>query len=57
MIDSGVIRIPKTQFGHVSKQEILDRLNRMIQECNHTERCDVCLGVRIAIGAIEKVQG
>ena len=56
MIDSGVIRIPKTQFGYVSKDEILARLQRMIAECNHTERCDVCLGVKIAIGAIQKVK-
>ena len=56
MIDSGVIRIPKTQFGFVSKDEILERLRMMLAGCNHTERCDVCLGVKIAIGAVERVK-
>ena len=56
MTDLRVVTVPATITGLVSKDEILERLRMMLAGCNHTERCDVCLGVKIAIGAVERVK-
>jgi hypothetical protein len=56
MTDLRVVTVPATITGLVSKAEILDRLNLMLAECNHSERCEICLGVKIAIGAVNRVK-
>jgi len=56
MTDLRVVTVPATITGLVGKQEILEKLNLMLNEHDHSGRCDVCLGIRIAIGAVKQVK-
>jgi len=52
VIDSGVIKMNKTL---VSKADLLLQLQSYIDSCDSLGNCDICTGIKVAIGTVEKL--
>lgn len=57
MIRSGVLEpVNLEPVILIDKNEVLVRLQQSLDFCNHTSRCEICLGVRIALNVVKGME-